>query len=218
MEAVDVLSALNITKSYGAKKVLQGVSLQIHAGESIAILGESGCGKTTLLSILGGLFPQDGGQLVFRNQVLTTRQLRQYRAQHVGFLFQNSALIEELTVLENICAAITISRSTEEPMKYLQLVGLAELKNALPQQLSGGQAHRVALARALAKNPSVLLLDEPTESLDPKNGQQIMDLTLETCRQKQIAAVVVTHHKEHALQTDRCFVLRSGVLTEGADL
>lgn len=217
MDAISVLSATNITKSFGAKKVLQGVCLQVTAGECVAVMGKSGSGKTTLLNILGGISRQDGGQLLFRGQALAPRQLRRYRARQVGFLLQSSALIDELTVLENIRAAISISHSAQDPMACLQLVGLSELADAHPRQLSGGQAHRVALARALAKKPSILLLDEPTESLDPQSGQQIMDLVLAACREQAMATVMVTHHKEHALQADRCLVLRNGILMEGAD-
>ena len=218
MEAVTLLSVRDITKSYGDKNVLQGVSLQVKAGESVAILGKSGCGKTTLLNILGGLILQDSGQLAFHGRELAPKHLRRYRAKEVGFLFQNSALIEELTILENIKVAVDISRSGADPKEYLALVGLSELAHKRPAHLSGGQAHRVALARALAKKPAILLLDEPTEGLDPQTGQQILDLMLSFCRRDQVATVVVTHRKEHALQMDRCLVLREGKLQEGADL
>ncbi len=218
MDKIEILSASNITKAFGEKQVLRGVTLSVARGESVAVLGKSGCGKTTLLNILGGLSRPDSGQIAFCDRVLHRRNLRKYRAEEVGFLFQSSALIEEMTVLENIRVAVMIAKSGEDARKYLKMVDLPELANAQPSQLSGGQAHRVALARALAKKPSVLLLDEPTERLDPQTGQQIMDLLLKACREENIATVVVTHRKEHALQTDRCFVLRDGVLTEGAEL
>lgn len=211
-----LLQMQGVRRSYGQKQVLRNIDLTLRGGESLAIMGKSGCGKTTLLNLLGGLDRQDGGKILFQGQELTSRHLRPYRRDHVGFLFQNSGLIPEFTALQNVAAAVTISKSGADPMEYLAMVGMAENARDYPHQLSGGQGHRVALARVLAKKPTVLLLDEPTEGQDRQTGQEIIDLTLRICREKEIALVVVTHRSEHAAQMDRCVLLQDGVLIEGA--
>ena len=214
MEAL--MELRHLCRSYGKRPVLTDVNLTLRPGESYAIMGKSGSGKTTLLNILGGLDRPSGGEVLFRDEPLRPGQLRKFRRDHVGFLFQTGGLIDEFTALQNISAAIQISKSGTDPREYLALVGLEQRANAYPRQLSGGEVHRVALARALAKKPTILLLDEPTEGLDRQTGQQIIDLTLKLCRERNIATVVVTHRAEHAMQMDRCAVLENGVLVEGA--
>lgn len=210
-----LLQAEGISKRFGTRQVLRELSLALEPGRSLAIMGKSGCGKTTLLNLLGGLDRPDAGCLRFRGEVLRPGMLRRYRKAHVGFLFQGSGLIGEFTALENVQAAVDISGSGADPMEYLALVGMADRAKAWPRQLSGGQGHRVALARALAKRPAVLLLDEPTEGLDRQTGDALLSLTCDLCREAGVAMVVVTHRPEHAARMDRSLVLEQGQLVPG---
>lgn len=214
MDAVALLQANVLEKNYGAARVLRGVSMELNAGQSAAIIGRSGAGKTTLLRLLGGIDRPDAGELYFCGARVKPRGMREYRRKHVGFLFQGGGLIEEFTAAQNVAAAIALSGSKEDPVSYLALVGLADLAQSYPGQLSGGQIHRVALARALAKKPQLLLLDEPTEGLDRETGQEIVELIRAQCRSRQIAVVMVTHQPEYAGQMDRCLWLEHGVLKE----
>lgn len=213
-----LLQARNIARKYGRRQVLRDVSFTVEPGQTLAIVGRSGCGKTTLLNLLGGLDRPDRGEILFNGKRLMPGMLRSYRAKSVGYLLQGGGLIEEFTALQNIEAAVNISKSGANAEEYLGMVGLAGFGGAYPGQLSGGQSHRVALARALAKKPALLLLDEPTEGLDPETGQEILTLTLTLSRKEHITTVIVTHRPEHARQMDRCLMLRDGILTEAAGL
>ncbi len=207
-----LLAACDITKYYGKKRILDGISLSVSAGETVAITGRSGAGKSTLLSILGTLDAPTSGDIYFEGNKLARRQRRNYRRFSVGFVFQDSCLIDEFTAYENILSSVKLSRSREDPMKYLSMVGLADRKNAYTEKLSGGEARRVSLARALAKRPKLLLLDEPTEGLDAATGGDIMDLTLRLCACDTIAVVMVTHNEDHARRMSRIFDLEDGKL------
>ncbi len=211
MEAV-ILSAKGICRSFGRNQVLCDLDFEVTEGETIAVTGQSGAGKTTLLHILGGLDRQSAGTLTYRGKTLQRRDLRTYRRDAVGYLFQESCLIEELTVLKNIEAAIRISGRDADARDYLAKVGLEEKAKQYPSQLSGGQARRVALARALAKQPSLLLLDEPTEGLDDETGMEMIRLTQTLCSEKHITMIMVTHHRFFAEQMQRCVKLSQGRL------
>ena len=212
MEAL--IAAQGLTKEYGGKAVLTGVDLTLLPGQTAALMGKSGCGKTTLLKLLAGLERAGQGQLLFRGQALHPGQLRRYRQKQVGYLPQQGGLIDELTALQNVALGAWISKSGADPMECLRQVGLEEYGSAWPRQLSGGQFHRVALARALAKAPSLLLLDEPTEGLDRQTGQEILDLTLSVCKDRGLAMIMVTHTPEHGERTDCRWLLQDGRLEQ----
>lgn len=215
--AGELLRAENITKYYGKKLVLDGVSLSVVRGETVAVTGRSGAGKSTLLSILGTLDTPTDGSVFFEGNRLTRRTCRKYRRDSVGFVFQDSCLIDEYTAYENILSSVRLSRSREDPMKYLSLVGLEDKKNSYPEKLSGGEARRVSLARALAKRPKLLLLDEPTEGLDAVTGGEIMDLILRLCEADGIAVVMVTHNEGHAARMSRIMRIGNGKLSAAGE-
>ena len=212
MEAI--LKCENIRKSYGKREVLRGVSLEAFPGETIAITGKSGAGKTTLLSILGALEKADSGKVLFSGREITKRAMREYRRRNVGFLFQDSCLIGEYTAAENIRAAISLSESGTDAEEYLSLVGLAGRGKSYPAELSGGEGRRVSLARALAKKPRLLLLDEPTEGLDGETASEILTLTLSLCEKQGVTAITVTHDQNAAQRMGRVLRLENGILSE----
>lgn len=214
MTTGELLRIENLIKVYGEKRVLDGLSFSVRQGETIAVTGKSGAGKSTLLAILGTLDRPTEGELFFKGKKLTRFACRRYRRDAVGFVFQDSCLVEEWTAYENVLSAVKISDSKEDPMKYLSMMGLADKRNAYPEKLSGGEARRVSVARALAKRPQILLLDEPTEGLDAETGRTILEQTLELCRLWDMAVVMVTHNGEHAGLMSKRFHLADGHLTE----
>lgn len=211
----ELLSAKKLTKYYGKKCILDNISFTANQGETVAITGKSGAGKSTLLSLLGTLDTPTSGEILFQGRRLNSRNSRSYRRDSVGFVFQDSCLIDEFTAYENVLSAIKLSKSGEDPLKYLELVGLSDKKTAYPEKLSGGEARRVSLARALAKRPKLLLLDEPTEGLDGETGLEIMNLTLELSRLQDITVIMVTHNEAHAGLMSRRLYLEGGRLTDG---
>ena len=204
----------NIKKSFGKREVLRGVSLSLMPGERVAVTGKSGAGKTTLLSIIGALEAPDSGKLFFMSREITRAGMRQYRRVNTGFLFQNGCLIDEYTALENVLSAVRISGSGENAAEYLAMVGLKGREKSYPSELSGGERRRAALARALAKKPRILLLDEPTEGLDRETALEVLGLTEELCSRSGTAVLTVTHDMEAARRSDRVLLLENGLLTE----
>lgn len=207
------------TPGGGELTVLDGVSLQVSAGQTVAVLGPSGSGKTTLLNILGGLDrPTCGRILVGGVNVgeLDGRELARYRSERVGFVFQEHHLLPQLTALENVllpslalgsCAAAE-SRARE----LLDAVGLADRSDHIPARLSGGERQRVALARALINGADLLLCDEPTGNLDRQTGQVVLSLLLQMAAEHGATVIMVTHNSEHAVRMERCLELRDGKL------
>ncbi len=215
-----ILKARDLRKYYGSGEsqvhALDDVSLDIHSGELLIILGSSGSGKTTLLNLLGGMTRPDSGSLLFRGQELARRnekELTQYRRDHVGFVFQSFNLIPELTVTENI--ALTAPGDPEAVAEAIRLTELQDKTKAYPSQLSGGQQQRVSIARALAKNCDLLLCDEPTGALDYETGRQILIRLEELSRIHGRTVIIVTHSRDIARMGDRTITLRNGkILSE----
>lgn len=214
MEREELLRLENIVKVYGDVRVLDGVSLSLKRGERVAVIGRSGAGKSTLLNIAGALDTATSGSVIFGGRHVKGRRMRTYRRDSVGFVFQDGCLIHELTALENVQTSVRLSRSGADAAEYLALVGLSDKGGSYPDKLSGGEARRVSLARALAKKPALLLLDEPTEALDGDTGGEILDLICELSERDGISVLMVTHNVPFARRMDRVFRLEEGKLSE----
>jgi putative ABC transport system ATP-binding protein len=205
---------------------LRGVTLEIRRGEFVAILGQSGSGKTTLLNMIAGLdIPSDGTVEVSGENLtkLTRGQRTLFRRKSVGIVFQAFNLFSTLTALENVEIGISFALDKDElrerALKYLELVGIADKADNFPSQLSGGEQQRVALARGLAKEPPLLVLDEPTGNLDAETSEEIWDLILQMNRETGTTVVAVTHQTSVSKIVHRAIFLRSGQIwgvTEGS--
>ena len=211
----------NVSKVYRTGEVeiraVDSVSFSVQKGEFVVIVGPSGAGKTTVLNMLGGMDACSGGTITVdgaRISDYSPRQLTGYRRHDIGFVFQFYNLIQNLTALENVELAAQICRDPLDAAAVLDEVGLAERKNNFPSQLSGGEQQRVAIARALAKNPKLLLCDEPTGALDYQTGKAILKLLQDTCRQKGVTVIVITHNSALTPMADRVIRIRSGTVAE----
>lgn len=183
-----------------------GVTFSIEKGEFVVILGPSGAGKSTVLNILGGMDSCDEGKIIIDKldiSKLNNKQLTKYRRDDVGFVFQFYNLVQNLTAKENVELATEISKNALDVDKTLELVGLSHRKDNFPSQLSGGEQQRVSIARAVAKNPKLLLCDEPTGALDYKTGKQVLKTLQDTCRKMGTTVVVITHNSAIAQMADR---------------
>lgn len=198
-------------------KALNHASFKIEKGELVCILGASGAGKTTALNILGGMdFLTSGKVSVDSKRVdkLNNKELISYRRNDIGFVFQFYNLIQNMTVLENVELAVQLCKDHLEPADILKKVGLAERMNNFPAQLSGGEQQRVSIARALAKNPKLLLCDEPTGALDYKTGKQILELLEKTAREGNMTVIIITHNSAISEMADKVIRFRSGAVEE----
>ena len=207
----------NITKIYHMGEVeiraVDGIEFSIQKGEFVVIVGPSGAGKTTVLNILGGMDTASGGRITVDGQDITKyseRQLTGYRRDDIGFVFQFYNLIPNLTALENVEMALQICRNPLDARAVLKEVGLEERMDNFPAQLSGGEQQRVSIARALAKNPKLLLCDEPTGALDYNTGKAILKLLQEMCREKGMTVIVITHNSALAPMADRLIKIKNG--------
>ena len=222
-----LIEITNLKKHYTSGdetvEALRGITLTIEAGEFVTIMGQSGSGKSTLLSILGGMnHPTEGfvEMAGVRLYTLPSEQLADFRAENLGFIFQSFHLITYLTALENVMLPLAIAKTKKAEKvaaarSALERVGLAAKADRLPNQLSGGEQERVAIARAIVNNPHILFADEPTGNLDSKTSEEVMALFKELNRGGQ-TVVMVTHNPENCAYTDRTIVLRDGlVVTEG---
>ncbi len=211
----------DVVRSYGdgtAKiNALDGASFSVEKGELAVILGQSGAGKTTALNILGGMDRATSGRVVVGGRDISgasENDLVLYRRADVGFVFQFYNLVPNLTALENVELAAQICPDSLDAQETLGKVGLAQRLGNFPAQLSGGEQQRVSIARALAKNPKLLLCDEPTGALDYQTGKQILQLLQDTCRRDGITVVIVTHNAALAAMADRLIRFKSGRVTE----
>ena len=207
----------NITKIYHMGEVeiraVDGIDFSIQKGEFVVIVGPSGAGKTTVLNILGGMDTASGGRITVDGQDITKyseRQLTGYRRDDIGFVFQFYNLIPNLTALENVEMALQICRNPLDARAVLKEVGLEERMDNFPAQLSGGEQQRVSIARALAKNPKLLLCDEPTGALEYNTGKAILKLLQEMCREKGMTVIVITHNSALAPMADRLIKIKNG--------
>ena len=211
----------NVVRSYGegtAKiNALDGASFQVERGELAVILGQSGAGKTTALNILGGMDRATSGGVIVGDRDIsdaTEDELVDFRRADVGFVFQFYNLVPNLTALENVELAAQICPDSLDAEETLGKVGLSGRLDNFPAQLSGGEQQRVSIARSLAKNPKLLLCDEPTGALDYQTGKQILQLLQDTCRRDGITVVIVTHNAALADMADRLIRFKSGRVTQ----
>ncbi len=192
---------------------LAGVDFSINKGEFVVIAGASGAGKSTILNILGGMDSPTSGEIVVDGKKISdfnAKQLTDYRRYDIGFVFQFYNLVQNLTVVENVELATEICKDPLDVKKTVMDVGLGERMNNFPAQLSGGEQQRVAIARALAKNPKLLLCDEPTGALDYNTGKAILKLLQDTCREKQMTVIVITHNLALTPMGDKVIRVKNG--------
>ena len=215
-----------VTKNFGSLQVLKGIDLRIEKGEIVSIVGPSGAGKTTLLQILGTLDKPDGGSVVvdgIETSTLSTNKLSEFRNMHLGFVFQFHQLLPEFTAIENIMipayiAGMKPKEARSRAEELLAFMGLSDRATHKPNELSGGEKQRVAVARALMNNPAVILADEPSGSLDSKNKEELHKLFFELRDKFGQTFVIVTHDETLATLTDRTIHLKDGrIVGEGSE-
>jgi lipoprotein-releasing system ATP-binding protein len=226
----EVLKLENITRRYkegeGQLEVFSGLSLSLNAGEIVALVGQSGAGKSSLLHIAGLLEAPTGGEIFVEGRVtsaLSDTERTRIRRNTIGFVYQAHHLLPEFDALENIVlpqmiAGRTRANAAKEATRLLELMGLGQRLTHRPSQLSGGEQQRVAIARALANRPRILLADEPTGNLDPRTAGGVFDALIAVTRQEGLAALIATHNFELASRMDRELLLHQGKLIEGTQL
>ncbi len=215
-----MIKAQNIQKSYGKLKVLKSIDLEINKGEIVSIVGASGAGKTTLLHILCTLDQPEEGKVVIDDvevNLLNDKKLSKFRNKNIGFVFQFHHLLPEFTALENVCIPSFIGGTSkkeaeEKAVKLLDFLGLSERKDHKPSQLSGGEQQRVAVARALINNPTVILADEPSGNLDSASAKELHSLFFSLRDEFKQTFVIVTHNEELANMADRKLTIKDGVI------
>jgi putative ABC transport system ATP-binding protein len=207
----------NVKKQYKTGEIvteaLRGVSFTVEKGEFVVIVGPSGAGKTTLLNLLGGMEAATSGKIVVDGEEISkysTKRLTEYR-RAIGFVFQFYNLVQNLTAIENVELASQICKNSIDPMEILRDVGLGHRTGNFPAQLSGGEQQRVSIARALAKNPKLLLCDEPTGALDYATGKEVLKLLQDMCRKRGMTVIVITHNSAITPMADKVITIKNGM-------
>ncbi len=218
---MEFVSFQNVTKKYiaGSQEIIANdqISFEIKDKEFCVIVGPSGAGKTTVLNLLGGMESCDEGTILVDGQEISKmndKELTNYRRYDVGFVFQFYNLMPNLTALENLEIAVEICKNPLDPKTILESVGLQERMNNFPAQLSGGEQQRVSIARAIAKNPKILLCDEPTGALDYLTGKSILKLLHDTCRTQSKTVIVITHNAALTKMADHVIRVKNGKVVE----
>lgn len=221
MNMSSYVSVNEVKKSYQMGEVTinasDGISFKIEQGEFVVIAGPSGAGKTTVLNILGGMDFCDSGSIIVDGDDISNyneKRLTTYRRNDIGFVFQFYNLVPNLTAKENVELALQICKDPLDAESVLKDVGLEDRMNNFPAQLSGGEQQRVSIARALAKNPKLLLCDEPTGALDYNTGKAILKLLQDTCRRQGMTVIVITHNSAIAPMADRLIRIKNGKVSE----
>lgn len=218
-----MIKAINVTKSYDSFQVLKGINLEISQGEVVSIVGASGAGKSTLLHILGTLDRADSGKILIDNVEVTSlssKKISQFRNSKIGFVFQSHHLLPEFTALENVMMPSLISgesnkTATERSKNILEKLGLAHRISHRPSEMSGGEQQRVAVARALVNNPTVIFADEPSGNLDSESARSLHELFFELRKSLNQTFVIVTHNETLAAMADRKLVMKDGAIVSG---
>ncbi len=217
---MEIVKGTQLSKSYGALKVLKGVDISVQKGEIVSIVGASGAGKSTLLHILGTLDRSDGGVLEVGGKLinkLSEKELARFRNRHIGFVFQFHHLLPEFTALENVCIPAyllgsSVTDAVTKAKDLLLFLGLGERLDHKPTELSGGEQQRVAVARALVNQPDVVLADEPSGNLDSDNSRELHRLFFELRDRFRQTFIIVTHNEDLADMSDRKLVMKDGVM------
>ncbi|SFQ37119.1 ABC transporter ATP-binding protein [Parafilimonas terrae] len=217
-----MLTAKNIKKKYGQVEVLKGVDISINNGEIVSIVGSSGAGKSTLLHILGTLDAPDAGEIFLNNvpvHSLKGKKLADFRNHHIGFVFQFHHLLPEFTALENVCIPSWIAgngkkQTEQQAVQLLETLGLKDRIENKPNQLSGGEQQRVAVARALINKPDIVFADEPTGNLDSVHAKELHELFVHLRNQFKQTFLIVTHNEEMAQMSDRILHMKDGKIVE----
>ena len=216
MAFIDVKNLSKIYQMGEVKiKAIENVSFSINEGELVVILGPSGAGKTTILNILGGMDSPTSGSIIIDGTDISKynrKELTKYRRYDIGFVFQFYNLVGNLTALENVELANQICKNPRDSKETLKSVGLADRMDHFPAQLSGGEQQRVSIARALAKNPKILLCDEPTGALDSKTGKMIIELLQDTCHKTKTTTIIITHNAIIAGIADKVIRVKNGTI------
>ena len=222
---MSLIKVEKLKKSYtdasGKLEVLRGVDLEIQPGEMIAITGESGSGKSTLLHMMGMLDSFDSGNIFYSGKKINVKDkdLNEFRNKRIGFVFQSHYLLEDFTAEENVAmpkflATKDFKKSVVDARKLLKALDLDDRRSHYPNQLSGGEQQRVAVARSLINSPEIIFADEPTGNLDSKHSDELINLLMDLNKKKGQSLVIATHNKEIAGKMDRCFILENGILKE----
>lgn len=215
-----MIQAKGIHKSFGSLEVLKGIDFQVGRGEIVSLVGASGAGKTTLLQIIGTLDKPDSGEVILNGtkvHQMKDTALSRFRNEHIGFVFQFHHLLPEFNALENVCMPAFIKRinrkeAEHKGMELLEFMGIANRHHHKPSQLSGGEAQRVAVARALINNPLVILADEPSGNLDSANAKELHRLFFDLRETYHPTIVIVTHNQELATMSDRIVTMKDGII------